>query len=575
MSVSHNVGSRAPAGRGGFVVPSAQILYAAEDLAALTLEASEVDSADVEARSLSGMLLPYGVVGHTSIGPVTVPGPGIVQVPAELSRVKLTDGHGGDEDPMVRSIGYLDQVRDTDTGLRGGFHVGRTPSGDVALLEASERVRDGFSVELTDLHVNDRGEVTRARLKRVALVITPAWADAREDGLAASHHHQEGTRMTQEQRERLAALRAQDTLTQDEAAELARLAALEADEDDDQDGQDGDDDQDGQDGDQDGADDGQDLQASHRQRRRRAARVPGVPGGRRRSRHTIQDLAAAQARIFRGESRASLEAALSDVTSTANIWTARDDYAGELWSGLEYTRRYVSLLQGGPLPSYKGTGWRWVVKPAVGDYAGDKAAVPSNQPTTEATEWAAARLAGAHDLDRKFFDFGDTEFIASYYRALTEDYAMKSDDKARLFVLAMADVATAPVATAGATIYHAAAQAAQSVFDNTGGRTPDYLLVNSTDTFNLLNTTANDAPDPRILEMFGVTPDKFMQVPGVPAGRVVAGIRQAGRFRELSTSPIRVEALNIANGGVDGGVFGYYATEETFAGGVAQARFGA
>ena len=38
-----------------------------------------------------------------------------------------------------------------------------------------------------------------------------------------------------------------------------------------------------------------------------------------------------------------------------------------------------------------------------------------------------SRLAGAHDIDRKFRDFGDDSFFASYYAAMTESYAQLSD----------------------------------------------------------------------------------------------------------------------------------------------------
>ena len=68
-------------------------------------------------------------------------------------------------------------------------------------------------------------------------------------------------------------------------------------------------------------------------------------------------------------------------------------------------------------------------------------------------------------------------------------------------------------------------------------------------------------------------PEKIVVAPGVAAGTVIGGTKQALRWRELAGSPIRVEALNIANGGVDGGVFGYYATEEIFEGGVVSATF--
>ena len=540
-------------------------------LPSLYAAAVQIDTVDAAARRVSGYVLPYGEVGLTSVGPVICPGPGRIAIPEALQRVKLVDEH---QDPP-RSVGYLAAARDTAEGLRAEFNISRTPLGDMVLAEMTpdengHAARDGFSVELADLTLDDGVPapiLVSASLSAVAAVVTPAFTSARADGLAAARPStttptdEEGTTMTDEQRERLAALRAQHTLTQEEAAELATLAALEE--------EPGDEDPDEDEEEATGAPAPQSAAAS----RPRPVRVPTGTGTqpRSRGRFTIADLSAAQARVLSGVSKPQLEAALSNITSTANIWTARDDYAGELWSGLEYQRQYVGDLQPGPLPSYKGTGWRWVVKPAVADYAGDKTAVPSNAPTTEATEWEAARLAGAHDLDRKFFDFGDQEFIASYYRALTEDYAIKSDAKARAWIIANAVAAGA----AGLTIWHAAAKASQAVFDATGGRSPDYLYVNSADTFDLLNTTAADAPNPAILEMFGVTPDKFKQVPGVAAGTVIAGIRQAGRFRELANSPIRVEALDIANGGVDGGVFGYYAIEETFVGGIQSATFDA
>jgi len=46
----------------------------------------------------------------------------------------------------------------------------------------------------------------------------------------------------------------------------------------------------------------------------------------------------------------------------------------------------------------------------------------------------------------------------------------------------------------------------------------------------------------------------------VPAGTIIAGNRKAATFKELGSTPIRVEAIDMTNGGVDGGVFGYYAT---------------
>lgn len=372
--------------------------------------------------------------------------------------------------------------------------------------------------------------------------------------------------MTEEQRARLAELLANASRTDEENAELRELVALA------------------------GQDAGvsctteppaspEDQAAASAEPGQLAASTPGqlaasVPGSlpsrgsqQRPPRRDIRELYAATARVLSGRSRAELEAALLDVTSTSNIWVAGSEYDGQLWSGLEYQRRWVPLMTPGELRSYKGTGWRWTTKPEVADYAGDKAAVPSNQPVTEEANWTAGRLAGAHDLDRKFFDFGDQEFIEAYYAAMRESYARQSDAKARAFLIASANSAGA----AGVGMFRAAAVAAQAVDDATGGATVDYFLVNSADRLALMDMT--EAEIPAYLEAFGVTPDKFIPTPGVPSLTVVAGNKASAKFRELPGSPIRVEAINVANGGIDGGVFGYYATQELVDGGIASATF--
>lgn len=536
-------------------------LTASHDTLTLTLQASEVLATETGSRTLTGTLIPYGAVGHTSAGAVYVPEPGRIQVPANAGHVKLVDEH---RKPPV-AIGYMLSTADAATGLAGSFHVGATPAGDTALLEASEKVRDAFSVELADVVLTDTGELVSARLTAVALVTTPAWAGSR---LAAAHHDSRTTtrkdnRMTPEQRARLEALRALPTLTASEAGEFHTLASLEASA-----------------APQDPANPPAQIDPPAAPSWLNASQVPPgmmpalVPQGAgtlqaAEPTRDVGDLAAALARVFSGVSRPELEAALSNITSTANIWTANTEYAGQLWSGLQYRRRWVELMSPGKLKSYKGTGWRWLVKPAVADYAGDKTAVPSNAPTTEAVNWTAARLAGAHDLDRKFVDFGDAEFIAAYYAAMTESYAKQSDAKALAFIIAQATAAQAPALPGG--LLNAVMFAADAMDDNTSGAPVDYVLVNRTDRRALLSVTNNNLP--AFLEAFGVDPSKFRGSASVPAGTVIVGTKEAAEFKELTETPIRVEAIDMANGGVDGGVFGYYATLLNHAGGIVKQTF--
>ena len=391
-------------------------------------------SDELSTRTLSGMGLPFGEVGQTSIGPVEVDPSCVLDYPADLGDVVLVDEH---QEPPA-PIGYLTATRRTPAGERMSFHVAELPEGDRALLLASQRVKRGFSVELDALRFNAAGKLIRATVVRVAHVVTPAFPTARHDGMAASHNTTESEHpMTDEQRARLAELLAlpADQLTTELTAERDQLL---------------------------GAASAEDMTAvtqlviannttteqppadseqppEQLAASRGAATVPAIGHARTSVRaRPIRELYAAQARVLSGRSRPELEAALSDITLTGNIWTMGQAYAGELWSGLEYRRQWIANSTADTLTDLKGTGWRWVVKPEVADYAGDKAAVPSNAPTTEDTEWTAARLAGAHDMDRAHFDFGNTEFIESYYRVMRESYAVKSDAKALAFQLASA-----------------------------------------------------------------------------------------------------------------------------------------
>jgi hypothetical protein len=539
----------------------------------LTASTGVVETVDRDTRSLSGLGLPFGEIGLTSIGPVEVDPAIVLDYPADLSAVVLVDEHR--EPPLP--IGYLTATRRTDAGERMAFHVANTATGSEALLMASERIRTGFSVELDALEFNAAGRLVRASVVRVAHVATPAFPSARHDGLAASHNtNGSETPMTDEQRARLAELLAMDAeqltdeltrernellgaATADDMAAVAHVIADTAAGTTDSGTTDS------------GTDSGSGTQLAASHSGGGTATVPAIGNTRARSgvrTRPIRELYAAQSRVLSGRSRAHMEAALADITMTGNIWTMQDGYAGELWSGLQYTRRYVqNSMTDETLNALKGTGWRWVIKPAVADYAGDKAAVPSNAPTTAETTWTAARLAGAHDIDRAHYDFGNTEFIEGYYRAMRESYAVQSDDKARAFQLASATA----IAGAESSLFRAVAVAAQAVEDNTLGAPVDFIYVSSTDRLNLLNVTEGNLP--AYLEVFGITPEKFRAVPGVPAGTVYAGSKQATRFRELTETPIRVEAINVANGGIDGGVFGYYATELVFPGGITKKTF--
>lgn len=537
-----------------------QVLWASATTTYLQMQAALVDTVDQVGRQLGGMVLPFGEAGSTNIGVITARA-GSYQLPADLSRIKLTDGHGGP------SVGYCVHAEDTPQGLRMRFQLGSSELATAVLTAADEHVNDSFSIEITDVQIDQLGNLQGGLVTAVAMVPVPAFASARVDYIAASHTPTEGSnmRLTAEQRARLRELLARtDQLNDDERQELEQLTQLAVAE---------------ASADQAATPAATEPAAGATSTPAPAAMAAGLvlpqgaalaPAGVQlqagQSRHTLTDLYAAVSRVAMGQTRAHMEAALADITNTANPGIAPTQYDGQLWSGLQYRRRFVPLMASGNLTAYKGTGWRWATAPEVADYAGDKADVPSNAADTEDAPWTAARLAGAHDFDRKFIDFGDTEFVQAYYEAMRESYAKKSDAKAAAFIVASA--------TAGAAVVGNLLQAAATVatrVEDAVNQEVDYVMVNSADRLALINLVQDELP--AYLAMFGIVPEKFVGTTLVPAGTVLAGVRPAAEFKELSETPIRVETVNIAKGGVDGGVFGYYATVLHDADGIQKATF--
>ena len=83
----------------------------------------------------------------------------------------------------------------------------------------------------------------------------------------------------------------------------------------------------------------------------------------------------------------------------------------------------------------------------------------------------------------------------------------------------------------------------------------------------LLATTNLDVP--AFMSMLGIDPNKLQRSNSVPAGSLIAGTRRALEWYELGgAAPIRVEALDVARGGIDSAVFGYWGTLNVRPGGV-------
>lgn len=504
----------------------------------LTAPAAMVQATNTEARTLTGIALPYGEAGATSAGRLTIDA-GAVRIPDPLRRVKLLREH----DRAV-SVGFATAAADGPDHLTMTFGIARTPEGDTALLEASEGVRDALSVELDNVTI-EAGHVTAADLTAVGQVAVPAFPSAVLTGSAdpnpppadpdpspAPAPDPEETEPDETEET--------ETMPETETAAPLETAAPEV----------------------------------------SAARV--TPPVERRSSigpRTVTEVAAALSGVLRGASDAGeanqgIRAALADVTP-GNAGTdqafMRPTWLDELWSPAAPTRRLVSAIGVSPLTSMTVEGWKWQTKPQVAPYAGNKAEIPTNPAVIEPATATAGRIAGGWDLDRIYLDF-PTGFVQAFLKAATADYVKKSET---YLIDGHGAIAGPPAVPAqpgiisdatdlGAQASLTAGLEAIVTFVTSNGASVHFIAMAADVYSAFLNLPETEVPW-WLKSQSNVNLDGSASVagitvavdPGMASGRMLGGDRNSVSLWE--TGPINVQAINLPNGGVDLALFGYHA----------------
>lgn len=500
--------------------------------------------ASLEDRTLKGLLLPFGEPGQTNLGRLTASKDSKLDV---APTVVLNIQHD-----RKRPVGKAMTLEPTDQGLQASFHVLNTRDGDDALLEASEGVRAALSVEIEPIVVRN-GHIVSGTITGAGLVTEPAFPSARLAAEDAPIVPDMGDAPAEEPQTPEVVVDGQPlegveevTVTPDEINITTTDSAVEPE----------------------NKEEGSNMIAA-------MVKNPALAAGKLAAAKAVPALRGLYAALAENsvQGQMALNAALADIIPADVLGIGQDQYVGELWSGNAYQRRIVPLYNHATLTSYKVKGWQWVTKPEVADYAGNKTAVPSEEIETEPVEIEAYRLAGAHNIDRKLRDFNDTEFWQAYYQAMSESTSKKSDLKVRGLV------------AAGATQVHLLDAAMTSGVPlglnlmvkgimkiiNDLETLPDHALI-TTDLYEpLLYTKEQDvlAYLNAALGFKDGTLGSFRIVP-VPVGsltvdqatdfvgKVMVGCRDAVTVHELGgEAPIRVEAPNIALGGIDSGVFYY------------------
>jgi hypothetical protein len=154
-----------------------------------------------ERRTVTGLLMPYNVVGRNVMGRWRFAVDSISWKPSAVSRVKLNRDHS-----RGSLLGVAQRIEGSASGVRATFKVARGAEGDAALSLAEDQALDGLSGEVDVLEYDADPDnpgvflVTKARLVGAALTGYPGFDDARVTRVAASRHTEGPAAMPDEPR---------------------------------------------------------------------------------------------------------------------------------------------------------------------------------------------------------------------------------------------------------------------------------------------------------------------------------------------------------------------------------------
>lgn len=497
--------------------------------------------------------LPWGVAGRTNLGPLAW-AKGTITVPRDESILMANISHDREQ-----VVGRIFDVEQNDDALDLKVRVADTDEGDFLLAEVAAGRLTKFSVEVKKV-VHRAGQALGGTLFGGAFTSTPAYEGAT---LLAEEAPQQEQNLTWADVNKILGEAGQFVQTEkgkwifQPAEKTPESAPAEEDKPDE------------------GTEKKENEMGASTPNSTMEASASSAPTPRTSIRALAEALAAAgPARRdetllanLAEKGGETLFAALADVkydyTGSAGVAIIQPQYAGELWKGRTYQRRYIPLLANAPLTSLKEVGWHWTTKPTVAKWLGNKTDVPSNTPATAPDTWQAGRWAGAHDHAREFIDFDSPDYWESYLKAMTESYARLTDIDALDQIIAGATTVSAGSVTGLTT---AGQKATAAIVDGALATlvkdVPSYAIVGADVYRSLILQTSQNVVGTLSLAL-GLEDgslDTFRIVPtdrATLAGKVLVGTRSAAVFKELPGSPIRVDAVDLARGGVDTGFFGY------------------
>lgn len=552
----------------------------------IQIEGGEV-LANLEDRTLTGLLLPFGEEGRTNVGRFTVMA-GDIAIPEDPSVVSLNEDHD-----RFRPIGRATKLWETAAGIMATFTIGRTPAGDAALADNTRRC---LSAEFKTGIKNGRAtggvlaaaaKVPRGAFPSAQVLAADAEIDdetvelaAGDEATVAEDHSEviytdEDGKKYRRVYDSVTTEQATDdgtettittTITEEETTADAEATTTEGE---------------------------TEVTATAVPPTQRTGAPLATAKQRTADLQTVFAAFAAAKDAFKlggkaPEDATAVLAALSDITLTGpgslpvGGDVLQENWVGQLYQGIPYERQYITLgtlgtnitaagkkgytldrgTAGAPVTHFDGT------------WSGNKTPIASGVGFTASKVSELFRFAFGVDIAREFFDLpGGAEVVEAFLRLIVEDHLVWSDEIALDTWVQVAGAPIAPSAypgTAGHEYADAIGMLIQGILavkaKKADGRRdlPTFAIANEAAYEQLVYSPKDQIPE---FVSFGANTSEGITADGLrvvvgdtgieDTPSVIVGSSKAVEFDELAGGPLHIDALDLARGGVDKAIHGY------------------
>ena len=546
----------------------------------IQIEGGEV-LANLDERTLTGLLLPYGEEGRTNVGRFSVMA-GDITIPADPSVVSLNEDHD-----RFRPIGRATRLWETAAGIMATFAIGRTPAGDAALADDTRR---SLSAEFKTGIKNGRAtggilaaaaKVARGAFPSAQVLAADAEIDEEAgDGETVAEDHTESVYTDEDGKTYRRVYDSVTTEAQTETGTETTTTTIITEEQTEADAEVG-------------TEQENEVSATAVPATARSGAPLATASARQTDLQTVFAAFAAAKDAFKLGGRApedatAVLAALSDITITGpgslpvGGDVLQENWVGQLYQGIPYERQYINLgtlgsnitaagkkgytlergVTGAPIQHFDGT------------WPGNKTPIKSGVGFTASKVSELFRFAFGVDIAREFFDLpGGAEVVEAFLRLIVEDHLVWSDEIALDTWVSVAGSPVAPSTypgTAGHEYADAIGMLIQGILavkaKKADGRRdqPTFAIANEAAYEQLIYSPKDQIPE---FVSFGANTSEGITADGLrvvvgdtgieDTPSVIVGSSKAVEFDELAGGPLHIDALDLARGGVDKAIHGY------------------